>query len=349
MPFAPSPTDGSIPTDLVLLAAERAVTVTREEHHQDVLRGRTGRVVVELRPCLIASGKHAGQDGLEVALDGRRVGELTRLMAQRYRPIVDQLMARGYRAGCEALLHDDARGTQVELRLPAGPTTAAIPATPPPAAAPTVPPAPVAQAPTTVVPRQRRPAPTTAISYAPPPAPGRRRSRRALWVTAAVIGTLTVASALGNASRDDPPVTVPSLPTAAAAPSTYSPALPAAPVSNPTRADEAVDELVVTPRSTAQVRPPAAATSKPVTRASAATSTPAPRTVKAAPKPAPAAKPAPEPSGCDPNYSGCVPIASDVDCAGGSGNGPEYVSGPVRVVGTDKYGLDNDKDGVGCE
>ena len=34
---------------------------------------------------------------------------------------------------------------------------------------------------------------------------------------------------------------------------------------------------------------------------------------------------------CDPNYSGaCVPIASDVDCAGGSGNGPAYVQGPVR-------------------
>jgi hypothetical protein len=89
MPFAPSPTDGSLPTDLVLLAAERAVTVTREEHHQDVLSGRTGRAVVELRPCLITSGKHAGQDGLGVVLDGRRVGELTRLMAQRYRPMVD--------------------------------------------------------------------------------------------------------------------------------------------------------------------------------------------------------------------------------------------------------------------
>jgi hypothetical protein len=38
---------------------------------------------------------------------------------------------------------------------------------------------------------------------------------------------------------------------------------------------------------------------------------------------------------CDPNYAdACVPIASDVDCAGGSGNGPEYVVGPVRVVGS---------------
>jgi hypothetical protein len=56
------------------------------------------------------------------------------------------------------------------------------------------------------------------------------------------------------------------------------------------------------------------------------------------------------PSGCDPNYSGgCVPIASDVDCAGGSGNGPAYVSGPVRVVGSDIYGLDRDGDGLGCE
>ncbi|MBB5787831.1 G5 domain-containing protein [Jiangella mangrovi] len=52
--------------------------------------------------------------------------------------------------------------------------------------------------------------------------------------------------------------------------------------------------------------------------------------------------------GCDPNYTGCVPIASDVDCAGGSGNGPAY-TGQVTVVGEDIYGLDADDDGVGCE
>jgi uncharacterized protein YabE (DUF348 family) len=53
---------------------------------------------------------------------------------------------------------------------------------------------------------------------------------------------------------------------------------------------------------------------------------------------------------CDPNYSGaCVPIASDVDCAGGSGDGPAYVQGPVRVIGTDNHGLDRDHDGWGCE
>jgi hypothetical protein len=335
MPFAPTP------TDLVLLAAERAVTVTREEHHQDVLSGRSGRAVVELRPCTIASGKHAGQPGLEVALDGRRVGELTRLMAQRYRPMVDHLTAGGYRVGCEAFLREDLRGTQVELRLPAG-----LSRRPLPAPAPTVRhgrPIPAAPAPTAVsphvVPRQRPPASTTLIPPATPhsagPIPsdsGRRRSRRLLGVVAGAIGVLLIPSALGNASRSDQPGATSPLPTAAgvAAPTSYSPALPVPPVASANPADDAVAAAPL--RSTAQARPQAAATSKA-----------APRTVQAAPEPAP------EPSECDPNYSGCVPIASDVDCAGGSGNGPAYVEGPVRVKGNDIYGLDRDGDGVACE
>lgn len=52
---------------------------------------------------------------------------------------------------------------------------------------------------------------------------------------------------------------------------------------------------------------------------------------------------------CDKNYSGCVPVASDVDCAGGSGNGPAYVAGPINVIGNDIYGLDRDNDGIACE
>lgn len=57
-----------------------------------------------------------------------------------------------------------------------------------------------------------------------------------------------------------------------------------------------------------------------------------------------------EASECDPNYSGaCLdPYASDYDCEGGSGDGPEY-TGPVAVVGEDHYGLDADGDGYGCE
>ena len=52
---------------------------------------------------------------------------------------------------------------------------------------------------------------------------------------------------------------------------------------------------------------------------------------------------------CDANYGGvCVPVASDVDCAQGSGNGPAYIMGPVYVVGSDIYGLDRDGDGVAC-
>lgn len=67
--------------------------------------------------------------------------------------------------------------------------------------------------------------------------------------------------------------------------------------------------------------------------------------------PPPPSAPAPSPSPCHPSYQGaCVPFASDVDCAGGGGNGPAYVEGPVYVVGPDVYGLDgNDGDGVGCE
>jgi hypothetical protein len=57
-----------------------------------------------------------------------------------------------------------------------------------------------------------------------------------------------------------------------------------------------------------------------------------------------------EASECDPNYSGaCLdPYASDYDCEGGSGDGPEY-TGPVTVVGEDHYGLDLEEDGYACE
>jgi hypothetical protein len=53
---------------------------------------------------------------------------------------------------------------------------------------------------------------------------------------------------------------------------------------------------------------------------------------------------------CNPNYSGCLDRnAYDYDCAGGSGDGPNYVDGPVTVLGEDEYGLDGDGDGIGCD
>jgi hypothetical protein len=49
-----------------------------------------------------------------------------------------------------------------------------------------------------------------------------------------------------------------------------------------------------------------------------------------------------EESGCDPNYSGCVPAyPPDVDCA--------EVGESVSSYGTDPHGLDADGDGIGCE
>ena len=42
------------------------------------------------------------------------------------------------------------------------------------------------------------------------------------------------------------------------------------------------------------------------------------------------------------------PDSPDYDCAGGSGNGPDY-TGTVQVVGVDEYDLDADGDGIGCD
>jgi PASTA domain len=74
-----------------------------------------------------------------------------------------------------------------------------------------------------------------------------------------------------------------------------------------------------------------------------------------APPPAPTTQPPPPnttpASNCHPAYPGaCLdPTASDYDCAGGSGNGPNYVQGPVQVRAPDPFGLDSDADGLGCE
>ena len=71
------------------------------------------------------------------------------------------------------------------------------------------------------------------------------------------------------------------------------------------------------------------------------------------PAPPPTNTPVPPPptqSGCHPSYQGaCLGIGiGDYDCAGGSGNGPNY-TGRVTVVGPDEFRLDHDNDGVGCE
>jgi hypothetical protein len=60
-----------------------------------------------------------------------------------------------------------------------------------------------------------------------------------------------------------------------------------------------------------------------------------------------------EAASCTPGYKPCIANrSSDVDCYGGSGNGPRYTRpGVVYAVrrGYDRYRLDADHDGKGCE
>ena len=103
----------------------------------------------------------------------------------------------------------------------------------------------------------------------------------------------------------------------------------------------------VTPASTTTVPP--TTTAAPTTTApptTTTTTTTAPPTTTTLPVTTTAAA---DP-GCHPSYlDECVPVGvEDVDCRGGSGNGPYYV-GRVRVVGPDVYDLDRDGDGIGCE
>ncbi len=93
---------------------------------------------------------------------------------------------------------------------------------------------------------------------------------------------------------------------------------------------------------------------------------PSPAPPSSAPSVAPVSNPAPtlprlpkdpprETAGCHPSYpSECLdPSASDYDCEEGSGDGPEYVSGPVEVDSDvddpDPFDLDRDGDGTACD
>ena len=49
-------------------------------------------------------------------------------------------------------------------------------------------------------------------------------------------------------------------------------------------------------------------------------------------------------SGCNPNYSPCLPVVSDLNCS----DIPDSLK-PIRVIGSDPYRLDADGDGLACE
>jgi hypothetical protein len=75
--------------------------------------------------------------------------------------------------------------------------------------------------------------------------------------------------------------------------------------------------------------------------------------VAKAPPPAPPTTPPPtEPTrNCDPSYPDvCLKVGiGDYDCENGSGNGPNYVAGPIEVRPPDPFDLDGNGDGIGCE
>jgi hypothetical protein len=314
------PTENSA-VGLALLEAVHKVVVTGEEHHQGALvryapqgDGRPRQVAVELRFAPIRHGQYAGQRGIEVLLDGQRVGELTHRMALRYGPLVEHVLRGGGRPACIARVIHGRRGIEVELRLPAS-SDRSLPAPVRPPARPT--------------PEPIRPRPSGRPGRG---SAGGRRNRKPYWIGAGVAVLLLV---IGGSLAGHDPVT----PTAAGttvittpvgAPTTSRPAPPP---------ETGVDEPDVgAPETSARSSPKPVESkptrSKPTTRA----------------KPTPAADTVSGSTGsCNPNYSGCVPIASDVDCAGGSGNGPKYVSGPIRVTGSDVYDLDRDGNGIACE
>jgi hypothetical protein len=236
-------------------------------------------------------------------------------MSQRYAPVVAQVAVHGGRPGCEALIQRGTKGLEVVLRLPRD-TDGIVPA------------APTHTTPASFPAQAMTPAPPVPV----PPAPPRRRglfsSHRPAWIAAAVIA-VAFFGAVANANDDSSP----SVTTANDVATTTTP--PPTTTQPTTTLATTTATIAPTPAPKPQAPPP-----------------PAPKTTtpkQAAPAPPPPeAQPEPQPA-CDRNYSGCVPVASDVDCQGGTGNGPAYVAGPIRVIGSDIYGLDRDGNGIACE
>jgi hypothetical protein len=147
-----------------------------------------------------------------------------------------------------------------------------------------------------------------------------RWGRIGVSVGAALIGLITLGSVVGDPGENQNEVAV---------------------------ADESATTTTERPSTTAERVTTTTTTTPPTTTTTAPTTT---TTAPPPPPPDPAPPPPPPPpqSDCHPSYDPCVAIVSDVDCAGGSGDGPVY-TGRVNVIGPDEYDLDREGDGVGCE
>lgn len=153
-----------------------------------------------------------------------------------------------------------------------------------------------------------------------------------LWLVVAIPTGIVLLWSLVVAVGNEPD---PGRPTAASAPATTAVVTTALPTTTaaPT----------TTTRPTTTTKRPTPTTKRRVI-AAPTTQRPTPTTRR----PTPTTRPA---SNCHPSYQGeCLRVSiGDYDCAGGSGNGPNYVQGTVRVVGPDEFDLDRDGDGWGCE
>jgi hypothetical protein len=161
-----------------------------------------------------------------------------------------------------------------------------------------------------------------------------------------------------------PPTTTPTATTTRAAPTTTHP-----PASRPTPQKTTVPKVVGTAARTATTvlakhglrwtitykSTGRFAAGTVISQSQAAGTAVQPRTVIAlvvAKPPPPLPPPAPSaPSNCDPAYPDvCLQDGiGDYDCAGGSGDGPNYVTRPIKVLPPDPFRLDYDHDGIGCE
>jgi hypothetical protein len=209
------------------------------------------------------------------------------------------------------------------------------------------------------------PAPPPQSEVSPSIAAGAARSRRGPVLTVACLVVILLAGVGAVADGDDAELAT-TAPLFSAAVTTSSAAATSTPgvATTATRAATPAPPSATAPSTTTTFAPTTTTFAPTTTAASPTTAAPtttvAPTTGDAVP-PTTAAPPPPPtttqqlvpettpPPACHPSYVPCIEPGSDVDCAGGSGNGPRYVEGPVQVVGPDDYGLDSDRDGIGCE
>jgi hypothetical protein len=167
--------------------------------------------------------------------------------------------------------------------------------------------------------------------------PQGRQEKVLAGVIVAVLAVFAVGFAANQPDGGSEDTAVPVAATPVPSPTAKSPTPSASPTA-PVPVTTAPRPLTTRPRPPAP-KPPAP---QPVAPQPVAPRPPAPKP----PAPKPPARPA-----CEPSYpDACLRSGiGDYDCETGSGNGPNYVRGPIKVLPPDPFDLDRNGDGVGCE